>query len=398
MGQWRTGLVNRRPFIHCLLAALVLTACGTARPGGPLEISYALLTANDGQPPGPGAFRVSGLSSAELSSLSSAKLTDDDWKSLLRVTVSGQDGPPMAGRYEVAADAVVFRPAFPLDPGRPYLVRFDPARLPTPRPDELVEKTIAMPAVAPGPLTFVTGLWPAADVWPENLLRFYIHFSAPMSRTTGVGRVHLEDEQGREIKDALLPLELDLWNGDYTRYTVLFDPGRVKRGILPNRELGRPLERGKRYAIVVDAGWRDGRGEPLKSAFRHVFTAGAEETRAIDPAKWAIAAPRAGTREALVVRFPWPLDRALLRSAVGVARSGATPFLRLAGEIEVDDGDRRWRFTPREAWTAGTYDLVALSVLEDPSGNAVGRPFEVDMVKKGSTPTVEDARIPFKVN
>jgi hypothetical protein len=382
----------------CVITALSFLACGTSRPGGPLEISYALLPANDSQPPGPGAFRVTGLSSREMSALSSAKLTDDDWKSLLRVTVAGQDGPPMAGKYEVAFDAVFFRPAFPLDPGRAYLARFDPARLPTPRAEGPVEKTIAVSAATPGPSTFVTGLWPAAGVWPENLLRFYIHFSSPMSRTTGVGRVHLEDDQGREIKDALLPLELDLWNGEYTRYTVLFDPGRVKRGILPNRELGRPLRQGQRYAIVVDGDWRDGRGEPLKSSFRHVFTAGPEETRAIDPARWEIDPPRAGTRDALVVRFPWPLDRALLRSAVGVARGGATPFLRLTGDIEVDANDRRWRFTPREAWTAGTYDLVALSILEDPSGNAVGRSFEVDMVKNGTTPTVEDARIPFKIN
>jgi hypothetical protein len=391
------GLVNRRPFIHCLIAVLVLSACGVSRPGGPVEISYALLVGN-GTTSDPGAFRVTGLSSRVLTALSGAKLTDDDWRALFRVAVSGQDGPPMAGTYEVAADAVLFRPAFPLDPGRPYLVRFDPARLPAPRTDELVEKTIAMPASAPGPATFVTGLWPAAGVWPENLLRFYIHFSAPMSRTTGVGRVHLQDDQGREIKDALLPLELDLWNGDYTRYTVLFDPGRVKRGILPNRELGRPLQQGRQYAIVVDGDWRDGRGEPLKSSFRHVFTAGQEETRAIDPRKWEIDPPRAGTRDALVVRFPWPLDRALLRSAIGVARGGSVPFVRLTGDIEVDDTDRRWRFTPRTAWTAGTYDLVALSILEDPSGNAVGRPFEVDMEKKGSTPTVEDARIPFRIN
>jgi len=385
------------PFTHCLIASLLLSACAPSRPGGPLEISYALLTST-GATPGPGAFRVTGLSSGELSALSRAPFNDDDWKSLLRVTVTGQDGPPMAGKYEVTADALLFRPAFPLDPGRRYSARFDPARLPAPRTDELLEKTIALPAAEAGPSTFVTGVWPAAGVWPENLLRFYIHFSAPMSRTTGVGRVHIEDAQGREVTGALLPLELDLWNGDYTRYTVLFDPGRVKRGILPNRELGRPLRQGERYAVVVDADWRDGRGEPLKSTFRHAFTAGPEETRAIAPARWEIVPPRAGTRDPLVVRFPWPLDRALLRSAVGVARGGAAPFLRLAGDIEIDDADRRWRFTPREPWTAGKYDLVALSILEDPSGNAVGRPFEVDMGQRGATPTVEDARIPFTIN
>ncbi len=32
---------------------------------------------------------------------------------------------------------------------------------------------------------------------------------------------------------------MDLWNEDRTRFTVLYDPGRVKRGILPNEEMGR---------------------------------------------------------------------------------------------------------------------------------------------------------------
>ena len=37
------------------------------------------------------------------------------------------------GRYTVTAEAVQFEPRFPFDPGRSYSVRFDPARLPTPR-------------------------------------------------------------------------------------------------------------------------------------------------------------------------------------------------------------------------------------------------------------------------
>ena len=36
----------------------------------------------------------------------------------------------MLGDYSVAGGALRFTPPFPLDPGRPYQVRFDPARLP----------------------------------------------------------------------------------------------------------------------------------------------------------------------------------------------------------------------------------------------------------------------------
>ena len=360
----------------------------------PIEVSFVLSDVNAPHNRH-GAVRVTGLSSSELNDLRRGALTDDDWRGLLRVTVIGLDGPPMAGKYEVTPDALVFRPAFPLDPGRRYGARFDPARLPRPRRDEIVEKTISITAPTAGPSTRVAGVWPQADMWPENLLRFYVHFSAPMSQGSAVGRVRIEDDRGQEVEGALLPLEVDLWNQDRTRVTIFFDPGRVKLGILPNRQKGRPLVRGRQYSVVVDGDWRDAAGQPLVGAFRHQFTAGPEVTSAVVPSTWTIAPPRAGTRDALVVDFPWPLDRAILRRALGVAASGASAHL--GGDVEVDVGDRRWRFIPQTSWAAGAYDLVVFTFLEDPSGNAVGRPFEIDMFTKAPSTTTDTVRVPFEV-
>jgi hypothetical protein len=364
--------------------ALSLSACQPRVAPGPLDATYT------------DVFRVSGLSSGELQVLRRASLNESEWRSILRVAVRGQDGPPIAGRYEVADDAVIFRPAFPPDAGREYVVSIDPSKPPLSRPPGMVEKTIAMPAAAATAPTVVTGLWPAAEIWPENLLRFYIHFSSPMSRTSAAGRVRLEDDTGREVTDAILPMDLDLWNGDLTRYTVFFDPGRVKRGIRPNLELGRAMVAGRRYAIVVDADWRDAHGKPLQSSFRHVFTAAPEETRAIDPAAWRVTPPRAGSREALVVEFPWPLDRAQLDRAIGVARARSAA---MAGRIDVDQLDRRWRFTPDEPWTAGEHDLTVLAFLEDPAGNAVGRAFEMkNFLRSESAARQTDmVKVPFIV-
>ena len=65
-----------------------------------------------------------------------------------------------------------------------------------------------------------------------------------MSRASALGFVRLVDDAGQEVPDALLELDVDLWNDDHTRYTVFFDPGRVKRGVRPNVELGRALRAG----------------------------------------------------------------------------------------------------------------------------------------------------------
>ena len=67
--------------------------------------------------------------------------------------------------------------------------------------------------------------------------------------------------------DAFLPLESDFWNADHTRYTVFFDPGRVKRGILPNRDMGRALVAGRQYTLEVNADWPDAQGRRSVGTF-----------------------------------------------------------------------------------------------------------------------------------
>ena len=43
-----------------------------------------------------------------------------------------------------------------------------------------------------------------------------------------------------------------------TRFTLLFDPGRIKRGLKPaQRRVGPVLEEGKSYTLVIDRGWTD---------------------------------------------------------------------------------------------------------------------------------------------
>ena len=68
----------------------------------------------------------------------------------------------------------------------------------------------------------------------------------------GVDQVALVDEDGREVVDPFVPLDTEFWNGDRMRYTLFLDPGRVKRGILPNQEMGRALVPGRRYTSPGD--------------------------------------------------------------------------------------------------------------------------------------------------
>jgi hypothetical protein len=202
----------------------------------------------------------------------------------------------------------------------------------------------------------------------------YLEFSAPMSRDHGRDFLKLLDEQGHEVKDAFLALDVDFWSPDGRRYTVFFDPGRVKRGILPNDLYGRALIAGHRYTIVVDPRWRDANGLPLASGFSHTFGVGAADMAPLRLEDWRLNAPAAGTHDPLVVTFPKPLDHGLLQRALAVASGTAT----VDGVSTVGAGETEWRFTPRSPWRAGQFDLVVLSILEDPMGNKISQPFDVD--------------------
>jgi hypothetical protein len=196
-----------------------------------------------------------------------------------------------------------------------------------------------------------------------------------MGLSAGSRHIRLIDESGQVVLDPFLPLDVDLWNEDRTRYTVLFDPGRVKRGILPNEEMGRALVAGRKYALVVDESWHDGAGQPLAAPFRHEFRVGPAEEHAIDPAAWQLRAPPEGTRDPLILSFPKPLDYALLQRALTVSDARR---VRVEGAIRLEAAETRWLFIPDTPWQPGEYRLLASSILEDVAGNRIGRPFEVD--------------------
>jgi hypothetical protein len=343
-----------------------------------------------------------GLSHGDLSALSASRLTLDDWTALFRISVGATDRadrPAVLGTYTVDGGVLRFTPRFPFEPGQRYEARFDPSRLPASiapaaRRGEIIRASLALPAGERRATTRVQAVFPDVEDVPENLLRIYIAFSGPMSLGGASGHVQLLDEHQRVVEDAFLPLDVDLWNDDRTRYTVLFDPGRVKRGILPNEQMGRALRAGHRYTLVVDDGWRDAAGQQLAAPFRHGFRAGPPAEQALDPQSWQVEAPRGGTRDPLRVTFPAPLDHGLLQRALSVSLNGD----RVPGVVQTDAGDTRWLFSPAAPWRVGDYQLHAASILEDVAGNRIGRPFEVEQLAAGRLRSEARAAVlPFRL-
>jgi hypothetical protein len=322
--------------------------------------------------------------------LRSLQATDsrDAWSAILKISVA-PDQPAMLGDYRVDGGRIRFTPMFPLDPGRQYHVTFVPPGA-TP-----ITTIVGLPAKDTTSKTLVAQVYPTSDVVPENQLRLYVHFSAPMGMKGGLDYIHLLDDAGKEVKDPFLPLDAEFFNDDRTRYTVFFDPGRQKRGIPVIEGMGRSLTEGKSYTLVIDPEWRDGNGLPLKQPFKRTFTVGPPDEKPLDPRTWTITPPAAGATNALRIVFPEPLDHGLLLRMLGVLAPDGRP---LPGDVHVGTGETTWQFTPRQAWTAGAYNLVAFAALEDLAGNRIGRAFEVDQFDRADkTGEPDKTVIPFSV-
>jgi hypothetical protein len=356
------------------------------------------------QPPEEGSkasIVVRGLSEVELRELARSKFKQDQWAALFSIHVDNPQKndktqrPPVLGSYRIEKDEIIFEPRFPLVPGIHYRQVFDPARLPKTDRVKTIVAEFTLPKVNSTPSTKVERVFPTTDLLPENQLKFYIHFSAPMSKGEAYQHVHLIGSNGKEVDLPFLRLDEELWNQKQTRFTLLFDPGRIKRGLKPREEVGPALEEGKSYTFVIDKDWIDAEGNPLKESFRKSFRAGPPDDKPIDPKTWKIHPPAAGNRDPLLVIFPKPLDHAMLERVIEVTDSAGHV---LEGTIAVTDKETRWSFTPKQIWQPGNYHLTTDTALEDLAGNSIGRPFEVDVFHPIQRQVKsETIRIPFEI-
>lgn len=293
--------------------------------------------------------------------------------------------PPMGGTWSVAAGRLRFEPSFPFTRGVRYRAEYRGPGAP------VVVSFFELPADLTPATTTVVRIFPTAAVLPENLLKFYVHFSAPMSRGGIFEHVQLKDETGRVIELPFLELTEELWDPTMTRLTLLIDPGRIKRGVKPLMDVGPVFEIGKSYTLAIAAECRDAANRPLRAAFAKTFRIAAADRTPIAPTSWKIAAPKSGTRDSLRVEFGEPLDAALALRKIAVASAGA----ELEGEAALGAEERVWIFTPDQPWRAGPHRLVIATTIEDLAGNNVGKAFDVDVFERVdrriTTPTVEVA-------
>jgi hypothetical protein len=289
------------------------------------------------------------------------------------------DHPSMAGEVVVVDGGVRFIPRHPFVAGLEYAVMLAGA---AGRDGPLF---IRRPSDEATPIGEVLQIHPTVEVLPRNQLRFYVHFSVPMSEGFAPDSITLRRADSDEaIPDALLMVGPELWDRGRRRLTLLLDPGRIKRGLVPNTETGYALTEGSNVALSVDARLPDAQGQPLRAGRRREYRVGPDIRRRVQPDQWTVLPPPGGSSEPLVVALDRPLDHALLGRCLQVLDASGHP---VPGRLELARDDIGWSFRPTGPWNREPYRILVEAHLEDLAGNSVTRVFDRDLDAAGDAPT-----------
>ncbi len=269
---------------------------------------------------------------------------------------------PVLGDFRKEGDEVIFEPVVPLTKGLRYEVLLN---------DTLLSE-IEIP-VGDSEAPKLLSIYPSQDTLPENLLKMYFEFSEPMVEGSSSPHLTLIRNDRDTMRGTFLDLQPELWNADGTVLTLWLDPGRIKRDLIPNKELGSPLKQGERYTLHVNKSWQSKNGVPLTKNYSKTFVTIHRDEESPDPMMWKVTVPSSNDKQPLEIQFPQPLDYFLVKECIAILNSHGDV---VRGTTVTADEERILRFVPDEPWTKGRFALHIERRLEDLAGNNLNRPFD----------------------
>ena len=278
-----------------------------------------------------------------------------------------------------------FCPRFPFSPNKEYVVEI--------KSDEVFLKTIKIPALINTPPTIVSNVFPSTDNWPANQLKIYIHFSAPMGLGNIYEHIKLFEADGLKVEKPFLEITPPLWDKSQQRLTLWFDPGRIKQHLSPNEKMGPPLEKNKKYRLVISKNAKDDYGRPLENDFEKTFYTNEDDRIKPDTQKWNIVFPKNKNTDPVTINFTECMDHGTLHSTLAILDENKK---RVAGKTEISNSEKTWVFHPKNKWEAGKYYLMVSNKIEDLAGNNLKRLFDQNiLVKEEKKKEKSDLEIEF---
>jgi len=289
---------------------------------------------------------------------------------------------PILGEYREREKGIEFHPVIAFTPGLNYQVYWTTTLI----------GEFAVPFSNDAPS--VLAVYPGSDTVPENLLKFYIRFSKPMQQGEALDHIRLIKNSQDTLSSVFLDLQPELWNSEGDMLTLWLDPGRIKRGLQPNKLLGPPLNQHEHYTLLIQPNWRDANGVSLNRSYQKNFYTSIRDSISPDPGNWSIQGPTAGSGQGIRIIFPESLDYILLGNTMRIVDEGNN---EVRGVFHVSNYETVLTFVPGEEWKPGSYVLEIEPRLEDLAGNNLNHLFDTDLDRKQPAPKTV-FRKSFRVN
>ena len=325
---------------------------------------------------------------SEFSKVSRANLGYDEL-AVFVTNATGENSPfPVQGRFSYSANYLIFNPFYPFEKGLTYTVRTKDLNT-----GKYFKSTFVLQSTEERDVAELLHIFPTAEVLPENLLRFYFYFNTPMKRGEMLKHIHLVDSKGNKDTQAFMQFKQELWSPDGKRLTLLFDPGRIKRGVYTNLELGPALQEGDTYKLVISGDWQDVYGQKLGMTETKTFKVGTAYRTAIDVSSWNVNEPEAESTQPLTIQLDRIMDHATVQSMIQIKIEDNND---IEGSWKISESESVLHFTPVEKWQKGNYEIVLDSGLEDVAGNNLSSLLD-QLEEDQSTMRTTNFSIKFKI-
>ncbi len=269
---------------------------------------------------------------------------------------------PVSGRWQVDS-LLIFSPAVSLAPAGKYTLYSN--NLP------VLHFSIPSGQFNPEPITeFI----PGNDTLPANQLKIYLVFDQPMKEGGTVDFVEVWDlTENVKVRDPFLDLRPELWSYSSDTLTLWFDPGRIKRDLIPNKKYGPVLKPGHSYEIRLLPGLISARGTSMTETWTKSFVAGPDDRVSPDPSSWKISIPKKGTRAPVIIKFDEAMDPMTLVNYTEIIDKDNSG---VKGSYQLSQGSDQIMFYPVNNWKTGEYKIIFNPMIEDLAGNRFHRLFD----------------------
>jgi len=224
----------------------------------------------------------------------------------------------------------------------------------------------------------IKNIYPSSSSVPSNILKWYIKFSKAVNTSYIYKHIRFINASGDTISNAILPLENTLVSEDKTLITIWIEPGRQKRGLIPNSKQGAVFNPNKTYKLIISNQLKDSEGVPMSADYIHSFKVEYPDRIKPNITNWNIQRPEINSLSSLLIHTNESLDYGSILNNIYIINAQNQ---KTEGDWRLIQQEKTLSFIPIKPWTQGSYKVLFHAEIEDLAGNNLHKLFDKDIRK-----------------